>query len=106
LVIQVPTTGKDNIKAPDCKVAIPYIPKEEKYLDASDSKPPSVKLILHAKGDAIYNPTVQVQQIFNGGTMEQFFKWYKSLISLVEVQSVGEYYRLALKALWGTNKAL
>jgi hypothetical protein len=63
-------------------------------------------LVLDAKGDAIYNPTVQVQKIFNGGTTEKFFKWYKSLSSLMEGQSVGEHYRLALQALRGTDNAL
>jgi hypothetical protein len=75
-------------------------------VDASDGKPPSVKLILDAKGDAIDNPTVQVQPTFKNGTAEQFFKWYKSPSSLMEVQSVGEHYRLALQALRGTGKAL
>jgi hypothetical protein len=45
--------GKDNIKAPYFKVPIPYIPEEEKYADASDGKPPSVKFLLDAKGEAI-----------------------------------------------------
>jgi hypothetical protein len=49
--------GKYNIKAPDVKVPIPYIPEEEKEVDASNGKPPSVKLLLDTKGDAIPNPT-------------------------------------------------
>jgi hypothetical protein len=64
------------------------------------------QLLLDAKGDKIYNPTIQVQTICNGGTMEQFFKWYKSSSSLMEGQLVGEKYRLALQALRGTDKAL
>jgi hypothetical protein len=64
------------------------------------------QLLLDAKGDTIYNPTIQVQTIFNGGTMEQLFKWYKSSSSLMEGKSVGEHYCLALQALRGTDKAL
>jgi hypothetical protein len=30
LEIQVPTMGKDNIKAPDFKIPVPYVPEEEK----------------------------------------------------------------------------
>jgi hypothetical protein len=63
-------------------------------------------LIIDDKGDAIDNPTVQVHPIFNGGTTKQFFKWYKSIISLMEEQLVGEHYRLSLQALRGTYKAL
>jgi hypothetical protein len=60
--------GKDNIKAPDYKVPISYIPEQEKEVDASDGKPPSLKFLLDAKREAIYNPAVEVQPIFNGGT--------------------------------------
>jgi hypothetical protein len=74
---------KDNNKAPDSKVPIYYIP-EEKEVDPSDGKPPSFKFLLDYKGEAIDNPTIQVQPIFNGGTTEQFFKSYKSLSSLME----------------------
>jgi hypothetical protein len=70
---------KDKNREPYFKVPITYIPEDEKYADPSDGKPPSVKLLLNAKGKAIDNPTIQVQPIFNGGTMEQFFKWFKSL---------------------------
>jgi hypothetical protein len=106
LAIQVPRMGKDNRRAPNFKVPIPYIPEDEKEVDPSDGKPPSVKLLLDANGGAIDNPTIQVQLIFNGSTTEQFFKWDKSLSSLVEGQSVGERYRSALQALRGTGKAL
>jgi hypothetical protein len=75
-------------------------------MDASDGKPPSVKLLLDAKGDTIDNPTIQVQPIFNGSNTEKFFKWYKGLSSLMEGQSVGEHYRLALQPLQGPDKAL
>jgi hypothetical protein len=60
--------GKDNHRAPYSKVPIPYIPEDEKDTDPSDGKPPSVKLLLDSAGNAIDNPTVKVQPIFNGGT--------------------------------------
>jgi hypothetical protein len=49
---------------------------------------------------------VQVQLIFNGGTKEHFFKWFQSIISLLDRQSVGEHFRVALQALRGTDKAI
>jgi hypothetical protein len=106
VAIQVPTMGKDKNKAPDFKVSIPYIPEVNKEVDQSDGKPPSVKLLLDAKGEAIDNPTIHVQPIFSGGTTKQCFKWYNSLSSLMEGQLVGENYRLAPQALRGTYKAL
>jgi hypothetical protein len=68
---------KDNNRSLYFKVPIPYIPKDEKEADPSDGKPPSVKLLLDAAGNAIDNPTVQVQPIFNEGTKEQCFKWFQ-----------------------------
>jgi hypothetical protein len=64
--------GKSNHKGIDLLVNIPYFPEDEKGADPSDGKPPSVKLFLDSEGKKIYNPTVQVQPIFNGGTTEQF----------------------------------
>jgi hypothetical protein len=98
--------GKDNNRAQDSKVPIPYISEDEKEAEPSDGKPPSVKLLLDASCKAIDNPTVQVQPIFNGGTTGQFFKWFQSLNSLLEGKSVGEHFRLALQALQGTGMAL
>jgi hypothetical protein len=98
--------GKDNHKGPDFLVPIPYIPEEEKEADPGDGKPPSIKLLLDSEGKKIDNPTVQVQPIFNGGTTEQFFKWFQSLISLLEGQSLGKHFCLALQALQGTDKVL
>jgi hypothetical protein len=98
--------GKDNNRAPDVKVPIPYIPEEEKEEDPSDVKPPSVNLLLDVKGEAIDNPTIQVQPIFNGSTTSQFLKWYKSLSYLMEGQSVGKHYRLDLQVQRGTDKAI
>jgi hypothetical protein len=62
--------------------------------------------LLDAVGKAIDNLTIQAQPIFNGGTMEHFFKWFQSLSSLFEAKSVGEHFRLALQALQGTGMAL
>jgi hypothetical protein len=76
--------GKYKHKGPDFLVPIPYVPEDEKEADPSDGKPPSVKLLLDSHGKKIDNPTVQVQPIFNGGTTEQFFKWFQSLSSLLE----------------------
>jgi hypothetical protein len=98
--------GKDNHKGPNFLVPIPYISEDEKDADPSDGKPPSIKILLDADGKKIVNPSVQVQPIFNGGTTEQFFKWFQSLISLLDGQTVGEHYRLALQALRGTDKAI
>jgi hypothetical protein len=98
--------GKDKQKGPDFLVSIPYVPEEEKEADPSDGKPPSVKLLLDSHGKKIDNPSVQVQPIFNGGTTEQFLKWFQSLSSLLEGQTEGEHFRLALQALRGTDKAL
>jgi hypothetical protein len=61
---------------------------------------------LDADGESIDNPTAQVQPIFNQGTETQFFKWNKSLIYIMQGQSVTEHYRLALQFLRGTDKAL
>jgi hypothetical protein len=98
--------GKDNHKGPDFLVPIPYVPEDEKEADPSDRKPPSVKLLLDSEGNKINNPTVQVQPICNGGTTEQFFKWFQSLSSLLKGQPVGEHFRLALQGLRDTDKAL
>jgi hypothetical protein len=91
---------------PDFMVPIPYVPEDGKEADPSDGKPPSVKLLLNSEGNIIDNPTVQVQLIFNGGTAEQFSKWFQSQSSLIEGKTVGEHFRLALQALRGTDKAL
>jgi hypothetical protein len=98
--------GKDNHRVPDFKVPITYIPEDEKEADPSDGEPPSAKLFLDSAGKIIDNPTVQFQPISNGGTREQFSKWFQSLSSLLEGQTVGNIFRLALQALRGTDKAL
>jgi hypothetical protein len=63
--------GKDNNRAPDFQVPIPYISEDEKEADPFDGKPPSFKLLLDAKGKATDNLTIQVQPIFNGSTTEK-----------------------------------
>jgi hypothetical protein len=98
--------GKDNNKGPDLLVPIPYVPEDEKEADPSDGKPPLVKLLLDSDGKKTDNPTVQIQPVINGGTTEQFFKWFQSLSSLLEGKTVGGHFRLALQALRGTDKAL
>jgi hypothetical protein len=98
--------GKDNHNGPYVWVPIPYVPEDEKEADPSDGKPPSVKLLIDSEGKKIDNPTVQGRPIFNGGTTEQFFKWFQSLRSLLEGQAVGKHSCLALQALRGTDKAL
>jgi uncharacterized alpha/beta hydrolase family protein len=60
---------------------------------------------LDAEGNTIANPTTQVQPIFNQDTVKQYFKWIKSLISILQGQLVMEHYRLALQSLGGTGKA-
>jgi hypothetical protein len=62
--------------------------------------------LLDAAGKTIDNPTVQVQPIFNRVITEKSLKWFQSLSSLLEGQSVGGHFRLALQALRGTDKAL
>jgi hypothetical protein len=97
--------GKDNQKGTYFMVPMPYIPEEEKEADPSDGKPPSIKLLLDSEGKKIDNPTVHVQPTFNGGTTEQFFKWFQSLTSLLAGQSVGEHFRVALQALMGYRQS-
>jgi hypothetical protein len=84
----------------------PDIPEDEKEADPYDGNPSSVKPLLDNICKEIYNPTIQVQAIFNRGTIEQFFKWFQSLSSLLEGKSVGGNFRLALQALRGTDEAL
>jgi hypothetical protein len=63
-------------------------------------------LALDADGKTIKNPTKQVQLIFNQGNLEQYFKWIKSLSSILTGQLVTEHYRLTLHSLRGTDRAL
>jgi hypothetical protein len=63
---------KDNHRVPDFLVPIPYVPEDDKGVDQSDGKPPSVKLLLDSEGKKIDNPMVQVQPIFNGVLRNNF----------------------------------
>jgi hypothetical protein len=56
-----------------------------------------IKLLLDADGEAIDNPTIQVQPIFNQGTVEQFFKWNKIMLYIIQGK---------LQSLRGTDKAI
>jgi hypothetical protein len=69
--------GKSN--HPDYKVPLPFIPEAEKDLDEGDKKGVSMKLTLYIDGAFIDNLTIQVQPVYNQGTVEQYFKWLKSL---------------------------
>jgi hypothetical protein len=84
--------GKDNIKALDSKVPVPFIQEEEKEADESDGKPPAVKLLLDANGETIDNPMTHIEPIFNGGTEKVRRNNYSNL----EGQPVSEHFRLAL----------
>jgi hypothetical protein len=69
--------GKGN--HPVYKVPVPFIPEMEKDLDEGDNKGVSMKLTLAINGAFIENPKTQVQPVYNQGTVEQYFKWLKSL---------------------------
>ena len=98
--------GKNSIKKPDFKVPVPFVIEPDKESDESDLKGVSVKLLLDAQGKKISNPTTQVQPVYHQGTVEQFFKWVKSLNSILLGQTITEHFRLALQSLRGTDKAL
>jgi hypothetical protein len=65
-----------------------------------------MKLTLDINGEFIDNLTTQVQLVYNQGTVEQYFKWLKSLNLILRGQTITENFRLALKTLRGTNAAL
>jgi rhamnogalacturonyl hydrolase YesR len=48
----------------------------------------------------------QVQPMYNQGTVEQYFKWLKSLNSILRGQTITEKFSLALQMLRGTDAAL
>jgi hypothetical protein len=93
---------------PDYKVPAPFIPEAEKHPDEGDKKGVSMKLTLDINGEFINNPTiqVQVQPVYNQGTVEQYFKWLKNLNSILRGQTITEKFRLALQTLRGMNAAL
>jgi hypothetical protein len=90
----------------DYKVPVPFIPETEKDTDEGDKKVILMKLTLDINGAFIDNPTTQVQPVYNQGTIEQYFKWLKSLNSILRGQTITEKFRLALQTLRGTDAAL
>jgi hypothetical protein len=91
---------------PDYKVPVPFIPETEKDPYEGDKKGVSMKLTSDINGEFIDNPTGQVQPVYNQGTVEQYFKWLKSLISILRGQTTTEKFRLALQMLRGTDAEL
>jgi hypothetical protein len=89
--------GKSN--DPAYKVPVPFIPEAEKNPDEGDKKGVSMKLTLDINGAFIDNPTPQVHPVYNQGTVEQYFKWLKSLNSIGRGQTMTEKFRLALQTL-------
>jgi hypothetical protein len=65
-----------------------------------------MKLTLYINGAFIDNPTSQVQPVYNQGTVEHYFKWLKSLNSIIRGQTSTEKFRLALQTLRGMDAAL
>jgi hypothetical protein len=49
---------------------------------------------------------MQVQPVYNQGTAEQYFKWLKSLNSILQGYTITENFRLSLQTLRGTDAAL
>jgi hypothetical protein len=65
-----------------------------------------MKLTLDINGAFIDNPTTLIQPVYNQGTVEKYFKWLKSLNSILRGQTITEKFRLALQTLRGTDAAL
>jgi hypothetical protein len=96
--------GRSNY--PDYKVPILFIPEMEKDPDEGEKKGVSMKLTLYINGEFIDNPTTQVQPVYNQGTVEQYFKWLKSIDSILRGHTIKETFRLALQRPRGTDAAL
>jgi hypothetical protein len=94
------------INHPDYKVMVPFIPETEKDPNEGDKKGVSMKLTWDINGEFIDNRTTQVKPVYNQGTAEQYFKWLKSLNSILRGQNITEKFRLALKTLRETDAAL
>jgi hypothetical protein len=73
---------------PYYKVPIPFIPETEKDPYEGENKGVSMKLTLDINGAFIENLTTQVQPVYNQGTVEQYFKWFKSLNSILRGQTI------------------
>jgi hypothetical protein len=65
-----------------------------------------MKPTLNINGEFLDNPTTQLQPVHNQGTTEQYFKWLKSLNSILRGQTITEKFRLDLQTLRGTDAAL
>jgi hypothetical protein len=65
-----------------------------------------VKLTSDINGAFIDNLTTRVQPVYNQGTVEQYFKWLRSLNSILRGQNITRKFRLALQTLRGTDAAL
>jgi hypothetical protein len=65
-----------------------------------------MKLTLEINGAFINDPTTQVKQVYNQGTVEHNFKWLKCLNSILRGQTFTEKFRLTLQTLRGTDAAL
>jgi hypothetical protein len=64
-----------------------------------------MKLTLDINGDLIDNLTTQEQHVYNQYTIEQYFKWLKSLNSILRGQTIIEKLRLSLLRLRGMDYA-
>jgi hypothetical protein len=91
--------GKSNY--PDYKVPVPFMTETEKDPDEGDKK----GVLLDINGKFIDNPTTQVQPMYNQGTIKQYFKWLKSLNSILRGHTITGKFRLALQMLRGTDAA-
>jgi hypothetical protein len=76
------------------------------YKDEGHKKGVSMKLSLDINGEFINNPTTQVQLVYTQGTVKQYFKWLKSLNSILRGQTITEKFHLALQTLRGMDAAL
>jgi hypothetical protein len=91
--------GENNTQKPDLMVPLPLSLRLRRTIYEPDGKPPQIKLTLDAEEKEIANPITQVQPIFNQGTIELYFKWIKSLNSILAGQLITEHYHLALNSL-------
>jgi hypothetical protein len=96
--------GKSN--SPDYKVPIPSITDTGKDPDEGDKKGVWMKLTLDINGEFIDNRTTQLQPVYNQGSLEQYFKWIKSLNSILRGQTITENFCPALQTLRGMDAVL
>jgi hypothetical protein len=80
---------------PDYKVPVPFIPETEKDPDEGDKKGFSMKLTLDINSEFIDNLMTQVQPVYNQITVKQYFKWLKSLNSILQGQNITEKFHIA-----------